>query len=62
MVLKVKRSAPRHVAAAERIGRRAGEALRDQGTPARNPFRALDDLARAWARGYVAGSSTTARR
>lgn len=40
-------------AAAARIGRRAGDVLRDQGVPTRNPFPDRPELARAWARGYL---------
>jgi hypothetical protein len=41
---------------AEGMGRRAGEALRDYGTPSPCPFPKNENLARAWARGYAAAN------
>lgn len=47
--------------AAERMGRRAGEAFRDLGIPSPAPFTG-GDLRVAWARGYAAALAPRRRR
>jgi hypothetical protein len=58
-------STPAAIGHAARMGRRAGDRFRTEGTPTPNPFQGVrnrEDLAAAWRRAYLAGAAGGRRR